>query len=181
MRLPSWRLALSAVAVVVLVVAGIGLALASDAPAPTQSTTVNAVGTPAPGATARTDRPIGRDGKDRNGRSSWGPRLLRIGRHLVHAEVTVTDKDGNLVTLWFDHGTVTTAGNGSLTVSEQGGGTKTISTDDATIVRVGRADGTLEDVTAGDEVFIQSRVVNGAPVAKRILIVVARPQAPAPS
>ncbi len=74
-----------------------------------------------------------------------------------------------------------TAGNGSITIAETGGGRETISTDDATIVRVGRADGTLADVTAGDEVFVQSRVVHGLPVAKRILIIPARPDAPAPS
>ena len=181
MRIPTWRIALSGAAVVTLAAVGIGLALASSAPATTPPSAIGAVDTPAPDSTARPDRRFGRDGTDRQGRAGRGPRLLRLGRHLVHAEATVTDKDGNLVTLWFDHGTVATAGNGSLTIAETGGGTETISTDDATIVRVGRADGTLRDLTAGDEVFVQSRVVNGAPVAKRILIVPARPDAPAPS
>jgi hypothetical protein len=181
MRMPTWRIALSGAAVVTLAAVGIGLALASSAPATTPPSAIEAVGTPAPGSTARPDRRFGQDGSDRQGRAGPGPRLLRLGRHLVHAEATVTDKDGKLVTLWFDHGTVARAGNGSLTIAETGGGMETISTDDATIVRIGRTEGSLNDVTAGDEVFVQSRVLNGLPAAKRILILPARPDAPAAS
>jgi hypothetical protein len=48
-------------------------------------------------------------------------------------------------------------------------------TDAETIVRVGREDGTLSDVTAGDEVFVQSRIDGGNALAKRILIIPAKP------
>jgi hypothetical protein len=103
-----------------------------------------------------------------------GARLLRLGRHIVHVEATVTDRDGKLITIWLDHGTVQSVGSGSVTISETGGGSQTLKTDAATIVHLGKADATLADVTAGDEVIIKSRVDGGGALAKRILIIPAR-------
>jgi hypothetical protein len=171
MRVPTWRLVLTGGAIVILAALGIGLVAAANAPAASTSNVVPAVATPGPTTTSAPSRPS-REGLSQR-RDVWGARLLRIGRHLVHVEATVTGADGNLV-VWLDHGTVKSFADGSLTISEAGGGTETVTTDDATIVHVGRADGTLADVTAGDEVFVQSRVDGGKALAKRILIISAR-------
>jgi hypothetical protein len=173
MRIPTWRLFLTFGAVVVLAAVGIGLVAAASAPAVPPSSVVAVKTTAGPDATGEPGQPSRERFAER--REALGARLLRFGRHLVHAEATVTDNDGNLITLWFDHGTVRSASGGSLTISEAGGGAETVSTDTATIVHVGREDGTLEDVSVGDEVFVQSRVDDGAALAKRILIVPARP------
>ena len=165
MRIPTWRLALTGGAVAILVVAGIGLVAASTAPpAPAANSTTTEVGASA--------APGDRAGKAGNG---WrGARLLKASKHLVHAEVTVTDKDGNLVNLQLDHGTVATVGGGSLTITEAGGGSETVSINDATIVRLGREKGDLGDVTVGAEVFVQSRVDGGTVLAKRVIVIPAR-------
>jgi hypothetical protein len=159
MRIPTWRLALTGGAITILAVAGIGLAAASGAPTIPAADPGVAAPTGAPGANAG---PL--DGVK-------GARLLRAGRHLVHAEVTVTDRDGKLVHLQLDHGTVQSLGNGILTIAEAGGGTETVSTDGATIVRVGRNTGTLGDVKVGAEVFVRSRLEGSTALAKRIIVV----------
>lgn len=174
MRIPTWRLALTGAAVTTFAVVGIGLVAAASAPPPAAPGAVAAEATRSPDASAQPDRPA-RHERLGERRAGWGPGLLRIGRHLVHAEATVVDRDGNLILLWLDHGTVASVARGSLTISEAGGGSKTVVVDEATIVYVGRVDGTLADVTAGDEVFVQSRVDGGTVLAKRILIVPARP------
>lgn len=165
MRIPTWRLILTGGAVTILAVAGLGFAAAaSPAAAPAANvTTAEATPTAKPG-----DRPA------KAGLGVRAQRLLKLGRHLVHAEVTVTDKDGNLVNLQLDHGTVTSIGGNALTISEAGGGSETVSTNDITIVRVGRMKGTLGDVKVGAEVFVQSRIDGSAIVAKRILVVPAK-------
>jgi hypothetical protein len=172
MRIPPWRLLLTGGAVVILAAVGIGLVAAASTPASPASNSVPAAATPAPATTSEPGHPDRERFKDRLG--GWGPRLLRIGRHLVHAEATVTDKDGNLVRLWFDHGTVKSLTGGTLTISETGGGTETVTTDDTTIVYLGRADAKLSDLVAGVEVFVQSRVDGGTALAKRILIIPAK-------
>jgi hypothetical protein len=165
-RIPTWRLVLTGAAIIILAVAGIGLATAADAPAaPTSQVTTAEDGStaPAPANRAGTAGEAGMEGR------AW--RLLKAGRHLVHAEVTVTDRDGNLVNLQIDHGTVVSIGGGSLTISEAGGVSETVSTSDATIVRLGREKGDLGDVAVGAEVFVQSRVDGATVLAKRILVV----------
>jgi hypothetical protein len=171
MRIPTWRLGLTAGAVVILVAAGIGLVAAAGAgaPGPSDASVVLADATAGPSSTARADKATsgGRLAK----RAALAARLLRVGRHLVHIEATLTDRDGRLVTVWLDHGTVQSVGGGSLTIAEAGGGTKTVKTDDATVVRLGRGDGSLSDLKVGAEVFVQSRVDGGNPLAKRIRII----------
>jgi hypothetical protein len=180
MRIKTWRLLLTGGAVVILAAIGIGLAAAANAPAPPASNIVPAAATPGPDATGVPARHSRERLSERVGerfgqrREDWGARLLRLGRHLVHAEATVTDRDGNLVELWFDHGTVKAVGGSSLVIAEAGGKTETVTIDDATIVYVGREDGTLQDVTVGVEVFVQSRVEGGTALAKRILVIPAR-------
>jgi len=162
MRIPTWRLALTGGAIVVLVLAGLGLAAASNGPA----TPAANIAAAAPTAGPSTNGPAA-NGKNRVN----GLRALRLGRHLVHATVTVTDKDGNLVNLQFDHGTVQSIVNGTLTISEAGGGTQTVSTDDATKIFLGRTAGKLADVKVGAEIFVRSRIDGGTTLAKRILVV----------
>lgn len=161
MRIPTWRLVLTGGAVIVLAAAGIGFAAASNAPAAPHAAPVAAAPTAGPQATTKAG----------GVRALRRARLLGIGRRLVTANVTVTDKAGQLSTLQFDHGTVQSIGNGTITIAESGGGTKTVSTDDATIVRIGRTLGKLGDVKTGAEVFVQSRVDGGTTLAKRILVV----------
>lgn len=175
MRIPAWRVALTGGAITVLAVAGIGLATASGASSSTTPT--DAQGTT--GGTAVTDddlaiglaEDIDSASGDRAGNGPKLGRLLRLGRHLVHAEVTVTDSDGKLVNLQLDHGTVQSIGGGTLVISEAGGGTQTVSTSDSTRVRVGREQGDLGDVKVGAEVFVRSLVDGGTTLAKRIIVI----------
>jgi hypothetical protein len=175
MRFPAWRLALTGGAIIVLAIAGIGFAAASEAPAGTGGAAAQAATTGDEvletdlelelAADVESNAKLGaRDGAKLK-------RILRLGRHLVHAEVTVTDKDGNLVNLQLDHGTVQSIGGGVLVIAEAGGGTETVSTSDATKVRVGRELGDLGDVTVGAEVFVQSRIDGGTVLAKRIIVI----------
>src|SRR5512146_2516550 len=161
MRIPTWRLALTGGAVIVLAVAGIGFAAASSAPS------APAADVAAAGPTAGPDAAGPLAGlRDRLGAG----RLLRIGRQLVHADVTV-NRNGQLVNVQLDHGTVQSIGGGKLTIAEAGGTTVTISTDDATKVHLGRTAGKLGDVKVGAEVFVRSIVDGGNAVAKGILVV----------
>jgi hypothetical protein len=171
MRIQTWRLALTGGGIAIIAVAGMGMVAGATAPNAPASNVVAAASTDAPGASGKPDRPAGenRPGKLREGIGA--ARLLRLGRRLVHAEITVVGRDDELVDLQLDHGTVQTLGGGSLTIAEQGGITETVSIDDATIVYLGREDGHLADVTVGAEVFVQSRVDGGNPLAKRILVI----------
>jgi hypothetical protein len=174
MRIRTWRLFVTGGAIVVLVVAGIGIGLAaasSAQPAPGSNVAL-ADETGAPDASRKPDRARQHQAAGvRSGKHALGwARALRLGRHLVHAEATVTDRDGNLVTLQFDHGTVESIDGTSLAISEQGGATVTVSVDDATKIWVGREQGGLGDLTAGAEIFVQSRLDDGGALARRILI-----------
>jgi hypothetical protein len=191
MRIPTWRLALTGGAIAILAVAGIGFAAASSAPtapagaiggsaatgttnvATTDLATDVATDVADPGTGLALDFAAGVQANERLGPAAAGrlARIMRAGRHLVHAEITVTDRDGNLVHLQLDHGTVQSIGGGTLVIAEAGGGTETVSTGDATIVRVGRTKGDLGDVTVGAEVFVQSRVDGSTVLAKRIIVI----------
>lgn len=172
MRIPAWRLALTGGAVIVLGVAGIGLAAAGSASSGPADHALLPAATGSPDATLVPERERAR--QQLGDRAARMARLLRLGRRIVHVEATVTDRDGQLVTIWLDHGTVQAAGGGSLTIAETGGN-EAVKTDTATIVRVGREQGSLDDVKAGVEVFVQSRIVDGSALAKRILIIPAKP------
>lgn len=167
MRIPTWRLALTGGAIVILVAVGVGLVAAStSAPAaPVAPAAAAPSGSPGPGGPAgflrqRLGTHLGR---------LAGERLL--ARHLVHATVTVTDKDGKLVTVQLDHGTLASIGSGSLSISEAGGSTVSVATDADTVVRLGggAGKGTLGDLRVGDEIFVQSRIDGGATLAKHVL------------
>jgi hypothetical protein len=166
MRIPTWRLVLTGGAVTILAVAGIGFAAAANAPATTTAAnTITAEDSPSAAPSARPGKA---------GLGVRGQRLLKFGERLVHAEVTITDKEGSLVNLQLDHGTVASIGGGTLTISEAGGGSETVSTNDATVVRVGRTKGDLGDIKVGAEVFVQSRLDGSTVIARRILVVPAK-------
>jgi hypothetical protein len=188
MRMPAWRVALTGgaitvLAITVLAIAGIGLAAASSAPSrattTTTGSTTSGATTSATTETLTTDMDLAIDlaadvQSNDNLRPADGGRLrriLRLGRHLVHADVTVTDRDGNLVHLQLDHGTVQSIGDGTLVIAESGGGTEIVSTSDATKVHVGREPGGLGDVKVGAEIVVQSRIDGGTTIAKRIIVI----------
>ena len=165
MRIPTWRLVLSGAAIVALLGIGIGFVAASSAGSAPATSAAQANGGAAPDASARPDRgdhPRLRPRLGREGRFGFG-------RRLVHATATLQGKDGNLITIQVDHGTVQSIGRGSLKIAEAGGATVTISTDDATVVWIGRTKGTLGDLKVGDTVFVQSRIDGGTTLAKRVL------------
>jgi hypothetical protein len=164
MRIPTWRVALTGGAIVVLLALGIGLVAASTGGVPASNTAALPASTDGPAASGAPDQP--RSGIRHFLEKHAG--RLGIGKHLVHVTATFTDKDGKLVTIQIDHGTVQSIGNGSLTIAEAGGTTVTVSTDTDTKVWVGRDAAKLGDLKTGDTVFVQSRV-DGSTLAKRIL------------
>ena len=164
MRIPTWRLVLTGGAIVVLVALGIGFVAASTGGVPASNTAALPASTDGPAASGTPDHP--RSGIRHFLENHAG--RLGIGKHLVHVTATFTDKDGKLVTIQIDHGTVQSIGTGTLTIAEAGGTTVTVSTDTDTKVWVGRDAGNLSDLTTGDTVFVQSRI-DGSTLAKRIL------------
>ncbi len=180
MTIPRWRLAIVAAALIVLSAIGGGLAQAgTSAPAPAGST-----GTTAPAAAAPPTEnasegvPLAgerlRALRDRFGIGDLG----RLRKHLVHGTVTVLDRDGKLITLQLDHGTIASIGDGSVTIAEAGGSNVTVATSAETRVRKDRAPSTLAALAVGDEVIVVSVIDGGVATARRIVV---PPAAPAPA
>jgi hypothetical protein len=165
MRIPTWRFVLTGGAIVLLLALGIGFVAASTGGAPTSNSAALPASTDGPSESGTPDHHPG--GGIRHFLENHAGHL-GIGKHLVHVTATFTDKDGNLVTIQIDHGTVQLIGSGTLTIAEAGGTTVTVSTDTDTKVWVGRDAGKLTDLKSGDTVFVQSRV-DGSTLAKRIL------------
>lgn len=160
------RLALVAGALVLLSIVGAGLAQA----APASSSASN-------GATLTADEPSG-DGerfprlRQRPGEFGFG----RLARNLVHGTITVLGRDGELVTLQFDHGTIAAIGEGSLSISEANGQTVTVATTDETRVRKVRQPSSLGELKVGTEVFVTSVVEDGSATARLIVVPMPRPE-----
>jgi len=165
MRIPTWRFALTGVAIVVLLALGIGFVAASSNTA-SHPTTAAGAATANPSASGAPD---GKGGKGLRAVLKGRGLRLGLGGRLVHVTATVLDKDGNLIQLQLDHGTVQSVGGSSITISEAGGTNVTVSTDAATIIRTGRTKGSLGDLKVGDNVFVQSRIDGGTTLAKHIL------------
>src|SRR4051794_12286717 len=91
-RIPSWRLGLIAGAVVILAGAGIGLVAGRGVPSSSGSHVVAADPTAGPTRTAKPGRGPASERLEK--RAAFAARLLRIGRHVVHIEATLTNKDG---------------------------------------------------------------------------------------
>lgn len=164
MRIPTWRFALTGVAIVVLLALGIGFVAASSNTGSHPGTAVAAPSTNPEASGA----PAGEGGKGLRAMLR-GKGLRGLGGRIVHVTATVLDKDGKLIQVQLDHGTVQAIGGGSITVAEAGGTTVTVSTDAATIVRTGRTKGSLSDLKVGDNVFVQSRIDGSTTLAKHIL------------
>lgn len=163
MRIPTWRLALTGAAIVILAAVGVGLVAASSStPAAPAGGVANA---PAPSPAAAGDATRHPGLRKLLGR--FGP----AARHFVNGTLNYVDKDGNIITVQLDHGTIASIGSGSITITEAGGKAVTVSTDANTVVRLGGGAGLgkLSDLKAGDEVFVQSRVNGGSTLAKHIL------------
>jgi hypothetical protein len=93
----------------------------------------------------------------------------RLGRHVVHAVLTV-ERDGKLLTFQVDRGTIGSIDGGRLTISEAGGTSMTVAIDEQTRVRRDGKRIALSDLKAGDEVYVISQVTSGGatPLAVRI-------------
>ena len=164
------RVAIGATTLMLLSVLGTGLAQAAPVTAPTirsQAATAMAPSGDGASATPNVDR--------LRLLRYWLTHPGRWGRHLVHSVVTVKDRDGDLYTFQFDHGTISSIGGGSISISEAGGSTVTVATSDTTRIRKDGAPAKLADLEVGDEVFVASKVENGTATARGILVPKARP------
>lgn len=84
--------------------------------------------------------------------------------------MTFVNRDGEIVTLQFDHGTISAIDAAAVTIAEKGGSNVTVGTNDDTRVRKGRKPATLADLAVGDEVFVVSVVDDGAATARGIVV-----------
>lgn len=167
MSIPRWRLAIVAAALLLLSAFGGGLVQAAPAPA-SPSTAVD--GGPSGGARMAALR-------DR-----LGPRELgRLRKHLVHGTVTVLDRDGKLITLQLDHGTISAIGDGSITIHEAGDTSVTVATTSDTRVRKGPRPSNLEALEVGNEVIVVTVVDGSTATARRIVVLLPRPAAATPT
>ncbi len=163
MQIARWRLVLTGAVVVALGIAAVGVA--------TAATSAGAVSQPAADGTPATDALALDDAAPDEAVPGRGRPLARLAaaRHLVHLELRVVDRAGEIVEHHLDHGTIQSIGGGSLVVREADDGTVTIATNDETRVRLGRQRGSLADLAVGDEVVVHSRIDDGAVVARQII------------
>lgn len=181
MTIPRWRLAIVAVALIVLSAIGGGLVQANTSSAASAGSTgsVLEAADTSPARNASEQAPFAgerlRALRDRFGVGDLG----RLREHLVHGTITVLDRDGKLIALQLDHGTIAAIGDGSITIAEAGDSNVTVSTTTETRVRKGRAPSTLAALAVGDEVIMVSVLEDGSATARRILVPAIRPAAPA--
>ncbi len=175
MTIPRWRLALAAGALataaavsadVDATAAAVNDALLPGSPA--------LVGDPSFGGTAAPAQLLAL-------RDRLAGRLANIRGHLVHATVTITERDGKLETYQLDHGTVSAAGSGSITVAEAGGSSVTVANTAQTRVRKDGKPALLAGLKIGDEVVVRSTIEGGAATARLVVVPPAGPATTAPS
>jgi preprotein translocase subunit YajC len=190
MTIPPWRLALAAGTLVVLGAIGGGLVQAAATLTAPSANPAAQVATVDDAADLRDVLALSTDPTSSSKaipahllavRDRLGGRLAGWRQHLVHATLTVLDRDGKLVTLQLDHGTVASVGSGSITIAEAGGTSITVATTAETRVRKERKPATLADLKVGDEVVVQSIVDGGSPTARWVVVPAERPTAAAPS
>jgi hypothetical protein len=163
MSIPRWRLAI--VAAALLLISAIGGGLAQAAPAPATAHGAAAAGS---GASSGARLAALRD--------RLGPRELgRLRKHLVHGTVTVLDRDGKLITLQLDHGTISAIGDGSITIHEAGDTSVTVVTTSETRVRKGLRPSNLDALAVGNEVMVVSVLDGSTATARRIVVLIPRP------
>jgi hypothetical protein len=131
------------------------------------------------GASSADATPVGGRQLARSVTGSAARDLGRLRKHLVHGTVTVLDRDGELITLQLDHGTIAAIGDGSITIGEAGNTSVTVATTADTRVRKGRAPASLAALAVGDEVVVVSVVDGSTATARRILVPAPRASAPA--
>ena len=176
MTIPRWRLALAAGAIIVLSALGGGVVQAVAAQASTPPATSTASGAPPTGVTTGptangSDLPTLAAERRLALRERLGDGGLgRLRKHLVHGTITVLDRDGKLITLQLDHGTVSAIGSGSVSIAEAGGTSVTVGTTAETRVRKDRKPASLTDLAVGDEVVVVSIVTDGTATARRIVV-----------
>ena len=175
MSIARWRFATVAIALLLLTVLGTGLVQA--APTSAQGSTDAAPASAIQPSTA--DTSTGPTIDRLRLLRQWLAHPGRWGRHLVHSVVTVEDRNGNLLTFQFDHGTISAIGDDSISIAETGGATVTVATSDDTRVRKDKAPAKVSDLEVGDEVFVASKVEGGTATARGILVPAARPAADA--
>lgn len=170
MSSPRWRLAIVAGTLIILSTVGVGLAEA--APASATAPSAGAAPTAAIGGVTATDQQPPSIGErlralgDRLGDRVFG----RFGKNLVHGTVTFVDRDGALVTVQFDHGTIAAIESDAITIAETGNSSVTVAAGEETKVRKERKRASLADLAFGDEVFVVSIVDDGAATARRIVV-----------
>jgi hypothetical protein len=166
MSTPRRRLAIVAGALLLLMAVGTGLAQAAPTAASTTGETPTVV-TPAefdPDQVSRLERL--RALRDRFGD---GP-LRRLRQHLVHGTFTVKDRDGDLITIQLDHGTISAIGDGTITIAEAGDTSVTVATNADTKVRKHREPASVDALEIGDEVVVHSMVEGGSATAQFIVV-----------
>lgn len=171
MIIPRWRLAIVAGALIVL--SAIGGSLVQAASAPSASTASTGVVSPAATVPAAigSDLPLLLGERLRALRDRFGDGGLgRLRKHLVHGTVTVLARDGKLVTIQLDHGTISSLGDGSITIAEAGGSSVTVATTAETRVRKDRQPASLAALAVGDEVVVASVVDGGSATARGIVV-----------
>jgi hypothetical protein len=169
MSIPRWRLAIVAASLVLMSAIGAGLVQAAPGTAADRTATAGSSASSGARLAALRDR--------------LGPRELgRPRKHLVHGTLTVVDRDGKLITLQLDHGTIAAIGDGSITIREAGDTSVTVATTSETRVRKGRAPSNLAALAVGDEVVVVSVLDGSTATARRIVVPVAwpTPATPAP-
>jgi hypothetical protein len=169
MSTPRWRLAI--VAGALLLLTGLGAGLVQAAPSPASAAATSS----APAAEPDSPGPLGERLRALRDRFGDG-RLARFRQHLVHGTFTVLGRDGELVTIQLDHGTVAAIPDGTITIAEAGDTSVTVNTTDDTKVRKDRAPSLLAALDVGDEVVVHSIVEEGAATARFIVV---PPPAPA--
>jgi hypothetical protein len=170
MTIPRWRLAIVAGALLMLTTLGAGFAQAASSSA----SVATAAGTPA----AESDQPGPLGERLRALRDRFGDgRLGRFRQRLVHGTFTVVGRDGELVTVQVDHGTIAAIGDGTMTIAEAGNTTVTVTTTSDTNVRKDRAPSSLAALEVGDEVVVHSIVEDGTATARRVVVLPPSPAA----
>ena len=178
MTIPRTRLALAVGALVALVAVGGSLVQAAATP----PTSTAATGVDDAAAVADADNALldalTLTGDPTSSAASAGPQILalrdriaNVRGHLVHATVTVVDRDGALATYQLDHGTVSAVGGNSITIAEAGGTSVTVATSTETRVRKAARPSTLASLKVGDEIVVRSEVAAGSATATLILVV----------
>ena len=172
------RLTMVAGALLLLSIIGAGLVQA----APASASSVAAASAPSALNADRAENAAGGPGghlgeRLRVLRERFGDgRLARQRQHLVHGTFTVLKRDGELMTIQLDHGTVSAIEDGSITIAEAGGSSVTVSATADTKVRKDRAPASLGVLEIGDEVVVHSVVEDGSATARLVFV---PPPAPA--